>query len=312
MHTLEEAFEYDRALVWGIGGSGDVVGAIPTARLLEAHGVEAVLGGVAWEPAPEDPIVGPRPFEGVTGLDRLTETVGWATPETTTIDGVPFSESRVADVLDDRVILIDASKGIRPMVEGIEAACERLDIDLVIGTDSGGDALARGDEPGLQSPVSDAMGLVTLEALAVETALGVFGFGSDGELTIEELNAGIARAAERDGLLGAWGLTPRIRDEMEAVLETVQTEASRLPVEAARGAIGPRDIRSGNRSLELTPTSMITFYFRPESVAESSTLVEPVRDAAGIEDIVETFVDRGLTTEYELETGRLENADKRE
>ena len=311
MQTLEEAFDHDRALVWGIGGSGDVVGAIPTARLLDSFGVEAILGGVAWEPAPEDPIVGPRPFEEVTGLEKVTATVGWATPETETIDGVPFSESRVADVLDERVILIDSSKGIGPMIDGMEAACEQLDIDLVIGTDSGGDALARGDEPGLQSPVSDAMGLVTLEALGVETVLGVFGFGSDGELTIDELNAGIARAAERDGLLGAWGITPRIRDEMEAVLETVQTEASRLPVEAARGAWGPRDIRGGNRSLALTPASTITYYFQPESVAGSSMLVEPVRDAAAIDDIVQAFADRGLTTEFELEAGRLENAEER-
>lgn len=311
MQTLEEAFDHDRALVWGIGGSGDVVGTIPTARLLESHGVETVLGGIAWEPAPEDPIVGPRPFGGVTGLDQVTETVGWATAETQTIDGVPFSESRVADALDERVILIDSAKGIRPMIDGMEAACEQLDIDLVVGTDSGGDALARGDEPGLQSPVSDAMGLVTLDGLTVESVLGVFGFGSDGELTIAELNAGIARAAERDGLLGAWGITPRIRDEMEAVLETVQTEASRLPVEAARGALGPQEIRSGNRSLELTPASTVTFYFRPESVAESSTLVEPVRDAAGIRDIVEAFGDRGLTTEYDLEAERLEKANER-
>jgi hypothetical protein len=312
MQTLEEAFDHDRALVWGIGGSGDVVGTIPTARLLESHGVEVVLGGVAWEPAPEDPIVGPRPFEGVTGLDHVTETVGWATPETQTIDDVPFSESRVADALDERVILIDSSKGIEPMIDGLEAACEQLDLDLVVGTDSGGDALARGNEPGLQSPVSDAMGLVTLEALAVESILGVFGFGSDGELSIDELNGGIARAAERDGLLGAWGITPRIRTEMEAVLETVRTEASRLPVEAARGSLGPREIRSGNRSVELTPASTITYYFRPEAVAATSTLVDPIRDAVGIEKIVEAFADRGLTTEYDLEVGRLENANERE
>lgn len=305
MRTLEEAFDRDRALVWGIGGSGDIVGAIPTARLLETHGVETVLGGVAWEPAPDDPIVGPRPMEEIDGVDRITETVGWASGKTRTVEGGYFSESRVADAIDEQVLLIDSSKGIEPMIGGLRAACEALDIDLVIGTDSGGDALARGDEPGLRSPVSDAMGLVTLEALEVPTALGVFGFGSDGELSIDELNAGIARAAARDGLLGAWGLTPRTRAEMESILESVQTEASRLPVEAAKGAAGHRTIRSGNRSLQLTPTSTVTFYFDPSVVAATSALVDPIRRSNGIEGIVEAFEAKGLTTEYKLEAERL-------
>lgn len=307
MRTLEEAFERDRALVWGIGGSGDIVGAIPTARLLESHGVETILGGVAWEPAPDDPTIGPRPMEEIDGLDRINETVGWATESTRTADGVRFSESRVAESIDDRVILIDSSKGIDPMIEGIRAACHDLAIDLVIGTDSGGDALARGDEPGLQSPVSDAMGLITLEALELPTALGVFGFGSDGELSIDELNAGIARAAVRNGLLGAWGITRRTRTEMETVLESVKTEASRLPVEAAKGAAGRRTIRSGNRSLLLTPTSTVTFYFDPSAVAATSELVEPVRGSDDIESIVEAFEARGVTTEYGLEAERLRN-----
>lgn len=308
MRTLEAAFDHDRALIWGIGGSGDVVGAIPTARLLETHGVETVLGGVAWEPAPEDPIVGPRPFEEILDLDPITDTVGWATADTRSIDGVRFSESKVAEVIDERVILLDSSHGSRRMIDGLNEACEVLDIDLVIGTDSGGDALAQGHEPGLQSPVSDAMGLVTLDSLDVDTALGVFGFGSDGELTIDELNENIARIARDGGLLGAWGITPRVRDEMESILSAVNTEASRLPVEAARGAAGLTEIRSGNRSLELTPTSTVTFYFDPHTVASNTPLVEPVRDAETIDAIVAAFRQRGLTTEFDLEADRLDTA----
>lgn len=310
MRTLEDAFDRDRALVWGIGGSGDVVGAIPTARLLETHGVETVLGGVAWEPAPEDPIVGPRPFAEIHDLDPITDTVGWASPDTRSVDGIPFSESKVAEATGDRVILIDSSHGIRPMIDGLEAACEALDIDLVVGTDSGGDALARGHEPGLQSPVSDAMGLVTLDSLDVDTVLGVFGFGSDGELTIDELNENVSRVARDGGLLGAWGITPRIRDDMESVLTAVATEASRLPVEAARGAAGVRDIRSGNRSLELTPTSTVTFYFDPVTVASNTPLVEPVRGAESIDDIVAAFRRQGLTTEFDLEADRMETGEQ--
>jgi hypothetical protein len=37
-----------RALVIGIGGGGDVVGALAVARQIEAGGGHAELGGVAW------------------------------------------------------------------------------------------------------------------------------------------------------------------------------------------------------------------------------------------------------------------------
>lgn len=64
MDTLEECFEADRALVFGAGCCGDVVSAVPTARLLEGHGVDVVLGGVAWERVVVDPRPGPRRFDG--------------------------------------------------------------------------------------------------------------------------------------------------------------------------------------------------------------------------------------------------------
>lgn len=110
-------------------------------------------------------------------------------------------------VLGERVALIDISGGVSGVTAGIEAGCDTLGVDLV-GTDSGGDVLGRGNEPSLSSPLTDALMLAVLSKLNVESCLGVFDYGSDGELTAAELSDGIAWAAERDGLLGVWGLTP--------------------------------------------------------------------------------------------------------
>ncbi|MSO40321.1 MAG: DUF1152 domain-containing protein [Solirubrobacterales bacterium] len=44
-----------RALILGMGGGGDVVGALSTAELCRALEVETVLGSVAWERTPIDP-----------------------------------------------------------------------------------------------------------------------------------------------------------------------------------------------------------------------------------------------------------------
>ena len=43
----------------GIGGGGDVVGALGAARAAEAAGLRTRLGGVTWERRPIDPLPGP-------------------------------------------------------------------------------------------------------------------------------------------------------------------------------------------------------------------------------------------------------------
>ncbi|MDY6764532.1 MAG: DUF1152 domain-containing protein, partial [Halobacteria archaeon] len=154
METLEDAFNCDKALVFGIGGSGDIVGSIPTARLLELHGLNVILGGVAWEPTPRDPKVGPRSLDEIQNIEMISETVGLATGETRTHDGVEFTESKVAAYYAENTALIDITRGAEGTIQGLDEACDEMEIDLVVGTDSGGDILAKGNEEGLRSPLA--------------------------------------------------------------------------------------------------------------------------------------------------------------
>ena len=58
--------------------------------------------------------------------------------------------------------------------------------DLIVFLDVGGDALAHGDEPGLGSPLCDAVMLAAADLLAereVPVLGALFGTGCDGELT---------------------------------------------------------------------------------------------------------------------------------
>lgn len=181
-----------------------------------------------------------------------------------------------------------------------------MDLDLVVGVDAGGDALARGPEPGIRSPIADATGVAALAAAEVPTLLGVYGYGSDGELAPAELDESMAAVAADGGLLGAWGLTPRVVGELEGLLDVVETEASRLPVEAARGSLGERTIREGSRALRLTAASTVTYYLEPAAVAAISDPVARIRDAESIEAANRALRDAGYVTELAIERGEVD------
>jgi hypothetical protein len=306
IESLEDAFDCDRALVFGIGGGGDVVGTVPTARLLERHGVDVILGGIPWERAILDPTPGPFPLADLNPLEGVSDTVGLATAATRSVDGVDFAESQVAAHYDEAVAMVDITPGPATVAAGIAAACDALDLDLVVGVDAGGDALARGHEPGIRSPIADAIGVATLDALSTPSMLGVYGWGSDGELTQSELEGALAAVADRGGLLGAWGLTPQTVSALEGLLETVETEASRLPVEAARGGLGKRTIRDGTRTLHLTAASTVTYYLDPGAVAAVSDPVARVGDAESLDAAHRALRDADYVTELAIERGEVD------
>lgn len=116
--------------------------------------------------------------------------------------------------------------------------------------------------------------LSAITHLGVDESLGMYGYGSDGALILDEVTDRIARAAKRDDLLGALGLTPRIVDKLGDLLEVVTMEASRLPVAVARSRVGDTTIRDDARSVEFTPASTVTFYLVLEAIAVASDLNE--------------------------------------
>src|SRR3954453_8072657 len=102
--VIERIQAAGRALVLGIGGGGDVVGAMAVARLCESLGLQVVLGGVAWERFAIDPRPGPRPMEQVRDAEPLGEHAALARPATATADGIAFAEAGVAHHLRARTV----------------------------------------------------------------------------------------------------------------------------------------------------------------------------------------------------------------
>ena len=294
-----------RPVVIGIGGGGDVVGALATAEACRAQGARPVVGGVTWERRPIDPQPGPRAELEIEGARRLAPGVMAASAETRVrASGVLFAESRMAGLLGEETVLVDATLGPAALAEGIAAAAAELEADLLVFLDVGGDALAHGDEPGLASPLCDSLLLAAAARLSdsMDVLGAVFGIGCDGELTPAEVLERIAEVAAGGGLAGARGLTATVADRLDQAVEVVPTEASAQAIRCFRGETGPTAIRRGRRSVELSPVGALTFFFDPVAAVRSAArLAAAVMDARDLEHANEILHGLGVYTELDYE-----------
>jgi hypothetical protein len=287
-----------------MGGGGDVVGALAPARLCQALGLEFVLGGVAWERFPIDPHAGPRGMDEIHGGRRLGSAAVLADGRTTTPEGVPFAESRMSEFVCSDTVLVDMTGGPRATAKGIAEAARTLGCDLCVMVDVGGDVLAHGHEAGLASPLCDAVMLAAGAHLSedLETIAALYGPGCDGELDPEEVLERVTELARVGAVLGAWGITPAVADQIEAAGRVVPTEASLQAVRCARGETGTVTIRGGRRQVRLSPLGALTFFFDPfESLRQAAPLARAVSDAASLEEANEALKALGVRTELDLE-----------
>ena len=290
-----------------MGGGGDVVGTLAITDLLEGLATEWVLGGVGWERSPIDPRPGPRSLAEIRGGRPCGSAAVLTEGGTTTLDGVEFSESRMAAHLGKPVLLLDITGGPQTLATGLAEAAAELDCDAIVLLDVGGDVLAHGDEAGLASPLCDAIVLASglFLARSNEVIGAVYGPGCDGELTPDEVLQRITELQSADALLGAWGLTPRACELVTSAAEVVPTEASLNAVRCARGERGKVPIRGGRRTVELTPLGALTFFFDPVAAASSAVpLATAVSPAASLEEAHDALVALGVETELDLERAR--------
>jgi hypothetical protein len=292
-----------RALVLGIGGGGDVVGSIGVGRRCEALGTEFVLGGVAWERLPIDPVPGPRPAEQIHGGRRAGARAVIADAQTSTPEGVLFSESHVAAHLGAETVLIDITAGAVGAAEGVTAAAAELECDLVVYADVGGDAIATGAEPGLGSPLCDAVMLAAAMRLRGELdgVIAMIGAGCDGELTIEEVLDRIAALAKAGAWIDTFQIEPAAAEEILRAAEPTGTEASVQLARSALGARGEVEIRGGRRRLMLSPLSALGFCFDLDAALGELPLVRAVLDTEMLEHGRDALNAMGVGTELDYE-----------
>jgi hypothetical protein len=286
-----------------------VVGTLAIAGLAAAHGTGTVVGGLTWERRPIDPLPGPRLLGELRDAEPLGPAVALAGPRTTGPGGFRFAEARVAELLGEPTVLVDPNPGPAAVAAGVATAARHFGCDVVVLLDVGGDVLAHGDEPGLASPLADAVLLAAtphLEAAGLRVVGAVFGAGCDGELTPAEVAERLREVDAAGGGLGALELDTATRELVAAAVETVPTEASAMALRCATGETGRAAIREGRRSVELTAAGgTVAFYEPGVALATASRLAAAVQDAPDLLAADAVLAGMGVRTElgYERRAG---------
>lgn len=291
-----------RVLVVGIGGGGDVVGALAAAEACRALGTEARVGGLTWERRPVDPLPGPRRLSEIVDAQPLHAAVALAGPQTTGPGGFSFCEADMARFLGEPTVLLDPTGGPDVVAAGLDAAAAHLGCDVVGLLDVGGDVLAHGGERNLASPLADALVLAASTRMATPTIGLLFGAGCDGELTPAEVAARLAEVEAAGGNLGDVPLPAAALDRVEAALAYVTTEASAMALRCARGETGVVSIRDGRRQVVLTPEGGRLYAFDcATAIGSAARLAHALLQAESLEHGRTILNGLGVRTELDWE-----------
>jgi hypothetical protein len=265
-------------------------------------GGHAIVGGLTWERRVVDPLPGPRTLAEIEGARALNEAVAVCTAETTGPGGMRFAEARVAELTGRETVLVDPHPAPAVIGAGLDAAARELGCDHVVLLDVGGDALAHGDEPGLGSPLADAILLAAAPAIGLPVTGAVWGAGCDGELTLEEVLDRIGEVWAAGGARGTMGLDHEQATDLERIVAGVPTEASAMALRAARGQTGRTAIREGRRHVALSPVAGLFFLFDVAAALRSAArLADALRDAAGLREANAILTRLGVRTELDYE-----------
>jgi len=170
--------------------------------------------------------------------------------------------------------------------------------------DVGGDMLATGAEPGLASPLCDAIVLASALHLSAELEVVgcIFGSGCDGELTHAEVLERIAAVARAGIWTGTHSPDPDSARELLGLADLVPTEASLMAARSALGEIGPAEIRGGRRTVELGPVAALIFTFDARAaVGAAAPLAAAVAGADSLDDAQGRLAEIGIRTELDYE-----------
>ena len=315
-------FQGKKVLLLGIGGGGDAAGALPVYSLLRESGAFPQIGGLTWKRTLHDPKGLPRGICEFENITPVSTCIGLARPDSRLKEGIVHMEADVSAALNgEEVLILDIGPGVDKVRSCLESYVNERGIDCVIGADVGGDALCRGDEPTICSPLCDQVMLSALSGFP-KAILSVIGLGSDGELPLESFCRRFDDLADAGAYGGAVFLTPERTALCRAALASAKSESSihavriadSLSSEEAAGISREMDqskpeirrvlqsiehvkMRNGTRVGELTCLSAFMLFFDLGKVYETGLFRNFLSGSADIFELDRIFTRMGYVTE---------------
>lgn len=281
------------------GGGGDVIAAtMLAARDLEDDSV--VVATFSWDRLIVDPLPGPRSVDDFVDLASPAAGVHRVMSSTTCRPPAGSTLPRLAGSLPAQLFLLDASTGAVGLGRQIADLANHVKADELTVVDVGGDIVARGDEPGLRSPLADMLALAGCVHSGLPTAVVVCGPGLDGELDEAEV---IARCS----VLGARQRTALTADQVERfrpILKWHRSEATGLMILAVAGARGTVEVRDAGIVVPLTERSTAVFALEATRVAAGSLLFGPLATSRSLTEANERLRRLRGSTELDYERAK--------
>lgn len=275
------------------GGGGDALAAAILHRALGSREPATILT-YAWDRLSVDPLPGPRAVSDFDGLRPLDGGNFAFTSDTKPRPPSGSTLPRLAAELPDTLVLLDPTGGAVGMRQQVARCVEIVGADAVTVVDVGGDAIARGDEPGLRSPLADALSLAACTDLPVPVTVLVAGPGLDGELSEAEVLDAVDRPP-------AFRLQPDDIEPFRQVLDWHPSEATALLVAAAIGLRGRVEIRDAGLVVPLTDTSPTVYAVPLNDALVRSTLAGAIASTASLNDAEQTTRDTCGHSEIDYE-----------
>jgi hypothetical protein len=275
------------------GGGGHALAAAILHRALGGREPATILT-YAWDRLSVDPLPGPR---AVTDFDDLRPLEGGNFTFTADTKPRPPSGStlpRLAGELPDTLVLLDPTGGAVGMRQQVAQAVESVGTDAVTVVDVGGDAIARGDEPGLRSPLADALALAACADLTVPVTVLVAGPGLDGELSEAQVLDAIDRPP-------AFRLRPDDIEPFRQVLDWHPSEATALLAAAAIGLRGRVEIRDAGLVVPLTDTSPTAYALPLDDALALNKLAQAITTSTNLDDAERVTRETGGFSEIDYE-----------
>jgi len=295
-----------KALVFAVGGGGDVASAALLKHVLKSVYSDILVGSIPWERFKYDPIPGPIKYEEIRNYMEREKYVIVSGDSYAIRDGgeIVFQAAKVSRYLGEDVVIVSPIYGFESFVEGIKNVMRDYGLDTFIAVDVGGDIICRGDEADLWSPMADAYGLAAAYRLYSEgfnSIVAIVSPASDGELPWEYIKDRLYSYYLEGAVLRVIGFGSEDLSFYKELLSYVDTEASSLAYEALTNGFGERYIRGGSRRVTLDIHSTLTFFLHPEPLFRDSRPSQIISISGSFEESNKLLLENGIPTEYELE-----------